>query len=294
MDFIKEIHEARMTRSESNTKKLSYTDCCERAYLSLLILELLRQFPRYETYAKKYARETSRHTNYGYYRMNAPDLYNFLYFIQGDEEDMQKLKDPDAAWNERQRTHVPIMAINRYLSKVAQGQPPESPAQFLMKVESAINIKNADYKVIRRTITNLDRIRSANQLKKAVTKLLYAARARLRSADLIDELEKIASDRNLEKSGVKDTQPSISRPDTELSGSELLYLARIVGQRKLPLALKYIELSAKGKNIPSNVTQAFNPAIEMLVDIIKGGGSYVARLKLLQREANKQRKRKKR
>jgi uncharacterized protein (UPF0147 family) len=294
MDFIREIHEARMTRSESNTRKLTYRDCCERAYLSLLILELLRQFPEYERYAKKYARETSRHTGYDHFRMNAPDLYNFLYFIQGDEEDMQKLKDPDAAWNERQRTQVPIMAVNRYLSKIAQGQKPQSPAQFLMKLESAIQIKAADYKVIRRTITNLDRLRSARDLKRAVTKLLYAARARLRSADIIDELEKIAADRNLEKSGVKDTQPTLSRPDTELTGSELLYLARIVGQRKLPLALKYIELSAKGKTIPSNVSQAFNPAIELLIDIIKGGGSYVARLKLLQREANKQRKRSKR
>lgn len=291
MDFIREIHEARMTRTESNTKKLTYSDCLERAYLSLLIVELMRQFPAYQPAAKQYARETVRHTNYGHFRMNATDLYNFLYFIQGDEQDMTKLKDPDAAWNERQKTHAPLMAINRYLSKVAAGQNPDTPARFFIKVESAFHLSRSEYKMIRRTFTNIDRLRSANELKKAVTKMLFAARARLRSGDLIDDLEKIAADRNLEVGGVRDTQPSVSRPDTEITGSELLFLARIVGQRKLPLALRYIELSAQGKTIPSNVASAFNPAIELLVDIIKGGGSYVARLKLLQKEAKKQRSR---
>ena len=45
MDFIQELHEARLTRNTSGLKALTYTDCCERAYLTLLVLELLRRFP---------------------------------------------------------------------------------------------------------------------------------------------------------------------------------------------------------------------------------------------------------
>ena len=41
MQFIEEIYEARMTRNAYGQMELSYTDCCERLYLSVLILALL-------------------------------------------------------------------------------------------------------------------------------------------------------------------------------------------------------------------------------------------------------------
>jgi len=290
MDFIKGLYEARMTRTESNTKKLSYRDCCERTYLCLLIVELLRQFPRYTQSAQQYARETSRHTNYDYFRMNSTDLYNFIYFVTGDEKAMEKLKDSEAAAKIRSQTHLPEMAVNRYLSKIGAKQSPTAVPQFFMSVESKIPIGSGDYKNIRRVITNLDKLDNRRSLQRAVTKLLYAARARLRSGDLIDDLEKFAADRNLEWPSVQDTQPVISRTDAKISSTDLLFLQRIVGKNKLPLALKYIELSQQGKTIPSNVAQAFTPAIDLLVDIIQGGGSYVAQLQRLQKLAKKQRK----
>jgi hypothetical protein len=291
MDFIREIHEARMTRSESNTKKLSYLDCCERAYLSLLILELLRQFPAYVDPAKVYAKSTSRYTGYDRYRMNAPDLYNFLYFVLGDEEAMQKLRDSEDAWQVRQRTHAPEMAINRYLTQVGAGKKPQDPAQFFMKIENSLRIPN-NYKSIRRTVTNLDKLSGQRQLKQAATKLLYAARARLRSSDIIDDIEKLAADRNLERGGVDDKQPVISRPDEIFGNKDLVWLAKIVGQRRLFLAIKYIELQRQGKPIPSNVARAMTPAVEMLVDIITAGPTYIQRFLQIHATAKKANRRK--
>jgi hypothetical protein len=291
MDFIREIHEARMTRSESNTKKLSYLDCCERAYLSLLILELLRQFPGYTDPAKKYAKNTSRYTGYDRYRINAPDLYNFLYFVLGNEEAMQKLRDSDDAWKIRQKTHAPEMAINRYLTQLASGKTPFSTAQFFIKIEGTLRIPNS-YRSIRRTITNLDRLSGQSQIKKAATELLYAARARLRSSDIIDDLEKLAADRNLEKGGVDDKQPVISRSDQIFDNKDLLWLAKIVGQRRLFLAIKYIELQRQGKTIPSNVARAMSPAIEMIVEIITAGPTFIQRFLEIHETAKKANRRK--
>ena len=54
LDFIEEIYEARMTRNSSDVKKLTYNDCCEKLYLSLLVLELLRKYPRYVPIAMAY------------------------------------------------------------------------------------------------------------------------------------------------------------------------------------------------------------------------------------------------
>jgi len=290
MDFIREIQEARMTRTESNTRRYSYRDCCERAYLILLILELMRKFPNYSRAASGYARSTSRFTGYDIFRASASDLYNFIYFAVGDDSAMEKLKDSKDAKRVRSNTQVPLMAINRFLSKIAAGNEPTAASEMFIKLEAQFRINSSNYKKIRRTVTNLDRA-SARDIREAVTKLLYAARARLRSSDIIPSLEALAADKNLETRRVKDTQPVLSRPDSVVDNEDLVFLAKLVGQRNLFLAIKYIELSQQGKPIPSNVARAFDPAIQILVDIVKGGPSSVGRLLELQKDAKRRRKR---
>lgn len=284
--FLKDIHEARMTRNENNVAKLSYTDCCERVYLSLLILELLRSYPAQSNAAKSYAKKTISYSNYNSYKINGTDLYNLIYFVVGDDSAMEKLKDPEAAKAVRKRTTLPQMAVNRYLSQIGNGTLPTRPAELFIKLESSLNITNSEYKNIRRAITNLDRI-DRIALKTAVTKLLYAVRARLRSSDLIDDLEKLAAIKDLESSKVRDTEPTISTPDTEVIGTDLVYLAQLVGRKRLFLATKFIELSSQGKTIPSNITQAFDPVVEMIVDIIKAGPAHVSMLKTVHNRAKK-------
>ena len=67
MEFIKELHEARLTRQGGALKSLTYTDCCERAYLTMLILEVLRRFPNTAPYAHGYAKKTANHDNYKHF-----------------------------------------------------------------------------------------------------------------------------------------------------------------------------------------------------------------------------------
>src|SRR6056297_2306116 len=245
MDFIREIQEARMTRTESNTRRYSYRDCCERAYLILLSLELMRKFPSYSRAASGYARSTTRFTGYDIFRASATDLYNFIYFIVGDDAAMEKLKDAEDAKRVRSNTQVPLMAINRYVSKIAAGQEPTAASELFIKLESQFNITSSSYRKIRRTVTNLDRA-NARDIREAVTKLLYAARARLRSSDIISDLETLAADKNLETSRVKDKQPTLSRPDSLVDNKDLVFLQKLVGQQNLFLAIKYIELSQQG------------------------------------------------
>ena len=56
--FIKDLHEARMTKDNGSAKKLTFSDCCERLYLSLLILETMRQFPDFKGPVQRYAKKT--------------------------------------------------------------------------------------------------------------------------------------------------------------------------------------------------------------------------------------------
>jgi len=249
----------------------------------------MRKFPSYSRAASGYARSTSRFTGYDIFRASATDLYNFIYFVVGDDAAMEKLKDPEDAKRVRSKTQVPLMAINRYVSKIAAGNEPIAASEMFIKLESQFNITSSSYKKIRRTVTNLDRA-SARDIREAVTKLLYASRARLRSSDIIPNLEALAADKNLETGRVKDTQPVLSRPDSVVDNKDLVFLQKLVGQQNLFLAIKYIELSQQGKTIPSNIARAFDPAIEIIVDIVKGGPSSVGRLLELQKDAKRRRK----
>ena len=146
MDFIHSLYEARMTRDTRDQKVLTYTDCCERTYLSLLVIELLNKYARHRVSARNYAKQTVAYTNYNRFRMSATDLYNFIYFVTGDQEAMNKLKDPKSAMALRKKTTLPLMAVNRYLSRISIGSMSRGNTQMFLNIESGLNIKNTTYK----------------------------------------------------------------------------------------------------------------------------------------------------
>ena len=59
--FIKDMQEARLTRGQDSNRILTYTDCCERLYLSILMLEAMRQYPGYTGQVKRYAKMSNLH-----------------------------------------------------------------------------------------------------------------------------------------------------------------------------------------------------------------------------------------
>ena len=288
MDFVSSLFEARMTRDSSDQKVLTYTDCSERLYLTLLILQLLNQYPTYRQLASKYARDT-KHSNYDRFRMYSTDLYNFVYFVTGDEEALNKLKDPESAKAMRKKSTFPVMAFNRYLMALQQGLIAPSIMQVFLNIENGLNIRNSDYKSIRRNVFQFSTI-TEREKQNLVTRLLHAARAKLRSSDIIEHLEKLASDRNLETGRVNDMEPKVSVPDVSTQGRDLALYRYLVGGSNLVATKRFIDLALSGKSIPSSVVQSYLPAIKLIDDIVKAGPSYVSVLKSLQARAQKSRK----
>ena len=289
MQFIEEIYEARMTRNAYGQMELSYTDCCERLYLSVLILALLSQYSTYKHFAKSYAKETTAHSSYKRFRMSSTDLYNFIYFVTGDEKAINKLKDPKSAMILRNRTSIPTMALNRYLSKLATSSR-ATDMQLLVNLETGLKIRNADYKAIRRDITNYGRL-SERARKKAVTKLLFAARAKLRNSDIIEHLERLAIDKDLETGLIRDREPKISTPDIGgLTGRDLAMYRYLTGTKNIQALKRFVDFALAGRPIPSTFVQAYLPAIKMIDDIVKGGPALVGVLKTLQKRAQKVRR----
>ena len=289
MDFIHSLYEARMTRDTRDQKVLTYTDCCERTYLSLLVIELLNKYARHRVSARNYAKQTVAYTNYNRFRMSATDLYNFIYFVTGDQEAMNKLKDPKSAMALRKKTTLPLMAVNRYLSRISIGSMSRGNTQMFLNVESGLNIKNTTYKAIRRTLMDYDGVTTIDR-QNTVTKLIHAVRAKLRSSDIIDDLERLVADRNLETGRVADNEPKISIPDINVQGKELSLYRYLVGTKNIVLVKRFVELALSNKSIPSTVVQAYLPAIKMLHDIVSGGPSYVSMLRALADSAKKNKK----
>ena len=290
MDFIKELHEARLTRQGGALKSLTYTDCCERAYLTMLILEVLRRFPNSAPYAHGYGKKTASHDNYKHFRMSATDLYNFVYFIIGDEDALNKLKDPGAASRMRNSVQFPIMAFNRYVTKLSTGTVSSiNDQQTFLNIESALKISNSDYKSVRRNIFSFQSL-TKNSKKQLVTRLLLAARAKLRNSDIIQYLEELSVEGDLEVYRVNDPEPKVSIPDIEVTGRDMAGYLRLVGSRNLMLTKKFLELAKNGKSVPANVLQAYMPAIIILDNIAKGGTGFVNALRALENRAQNSRK----
>lgn len=285
MEFLTELHEARMTRDSGNQRVLTYTDCCERLYLTMLTLELLRRYPQFAPVAHGYAKKTTDRDSYKHFRMYATDLYNFAYFVQGDTTALEKLKDPKAALAMRTRTTLPAMAFNRYLIALSSGRTSTiNDQKVFLDIESALHIANTDYKAVRRNIFNLNRLATADK-KKTVTRLLYAVRAKLRSSDIIEHLEALAAVRDLETAKVRDPEPTVSIADISVTAKDLGFYRYLLGTKNLMLAKKFIELAKDGKPIPPQMVRAYMPAIKSIDNIVKAGPAFISMLKALERRA---------
>ena len=284
--FLRDLHESRMTKDNGNAKKLTYTDCGERMYLTLLALETMRQYPDFKAYVQRYAKKTAGFEQYKMYRIMGTDLYNFTYFLVGDSGAQDKLKDPESAKRMRASTKLPTSAINRYINAIAQGKTPVQVNNYVQAIESALKVSNSDYKSIRRNLMNFARLTKAEK-RLISTRLIFAVRAKLRSSDIIEDFEKFAAVKNLEKASVIDPEPTISTPDLSTTGAELALYRYLVGDRNLALTKKFLEQAKDGKAASANMVAAYLPAIKMIDDIVKAGPGAVQQLRAVHKRAKK-------
>jgi hypothetical protein len=289
MKFIKELQESRMIRDENNARTLTYTDAKERTYLTLLILEILGNNPRFRLEAKEYARKSRSADQYQSFKIDASDLHNFLYFIVGPSAAQDKLKDPAAAKRLKQTTTLPLYKLSEYLKSLQENTKYSLTSALFIKLEQGLQINNTAYKNIRRVILNWNKSSSRDK-KTATTDLLFAARAKLRSSDIISSFEAWSAAYDMEDTQANDNEPSVSVPDISTSTGNLALYRYLVGGKNLMLTKKFLELALANKTIPAPVVQAYLPAIKSVDDIVQGGPSFVQQLRLLRSRAIKSKK----
>lgn len=280
MDFIKDLYESRLTRDQNNIKVLSYTDCCERLYLTVLVLELLRQYPTYSKSVRAYAEGTLGYSNYSVYRIQGTDLYNFIYYVKGSDEALSKLKDPEAAKTVAANTKLNTKSIDLYLSSLKTGSVPSRVSEFLMQLESSLRISNSDYKGVRRSIVNFSNLATVDK-KQIVTRLAFAVRAKLRSSDVISDLESLIASKDLETDFINDPEQQASTPDIELTPNAINLYRLLVGTKNLAMAKRFLDLAIAGNSIPNVAVAGYMPIIKMVNDFVSAGPRGIAQLRAL-------------
>lgn len=288
MEFIKEIHEARMTRNSSDQKSLTYSDCCEKMFLILCMIEVMRYDANNNLFLQDYLRKTTSGDGYRQFRMANTDLYNFLYFVGGDNDAMDKLKDPGSAKQIRRNTQVPIMTINGYLTQVRANPTSFAIQSFniFYQVQNSLRQQTSKYSTLRRDIGNFPKLHMSKK-QEVITQLLHAAQAKLRASDIIDYYSTWAGSNRLIDPTVKDTEIDISQPDLEKSPSDVSYYRLIVGNENAVRATKFVEYAAQGKATPINFIQSYLPIIQMVHDFVKAGPVAISQLKLLHQRIKK-------
>ena len=157
---------------------------------------------------------------------------------------------------------------------------------MFIKLEQALKVTNTDYKAIRRGLNDWSKTTRSDK-RTIATRLIFAVRAKLRSSDIIIDFEKWASIKNMEKATAVDPEPTISRPDINTSTNNVVLYRYLVGNDKIAMAKKFLELAKDGRGIPSPAVQAYLPVIEMIDDLVQAGPAYIAQLRALHKRAKK-------
>jgi hypothetical protein len=188
--FLKYVSEGKVIRRHSDLQRFSFPEVTERIYLSFLALTLLRATDQGRSFTNLYADQTMAKGTFDQVRMVNNDLANMLAIVAGDPDITKKLKNKNQAQAMRQRQPVPVMALRRYLRTW------EEPFKFLVTLERSLGIQDANYRNLRRAISDFRNLNSRNKIKVA-DKLLQYLRSKLPNTDIARKVQEIVKNSNI-------------------------------------------------------------------------------------------------
>lgn len=188
--FLKYVSEGKVIRRHSDLQRFSFPEVTERIYLSFLALTFLRATDQGKSFTNSYADQTMAKGTFDQVRMINNDLANMLAIVAGDPDITKKLKNKNQAQAMRQRQPVPVMALRRYLRTW------EEPFRFLVILERSLGIQDANYRNLRRSISDFRNLDTRNKIKVA-DKLLYFLRSKLPNTDITRKVQEIVKNSNI-------------------------------------------------------------------------------------------------
>ena len=182
--FLKYVSEGKVIRRHNDLARFSFPEVTERIYLSFLALTLLRKFDTGQSFTKMYADQTMAKGTFDQVRMINNDLANMLAIVSGDPEITKKLKNKNQAQAMRQRQPVPVMQLRRYLRSW------DEHFKYLTQLERALNINDANYKNVRRAVSNYTNLDSKTK-SQTLIRLKQMLQSKLPNTDIHKKFKKL-------------------------------------------------------------------------------------------------------
>ena len=175
--FLKYVSEGKVIRRHSDLQRFTFPEVTERIYLSFLAMALMSQEKSAENFVKNYVEQTLAKGTFDQVRIINNDLANMMAIVAGDPDITKKLKNKNEAQAMRQRQPVPVMAVRRYMRTW------EDHYRNLTQLERALNIRDANYKNVRRSVANYTKLNS-RQKAQTLARLKQMLQAKLPNTDL--------------------------------------------------------------------------------------------------------------
>lgn len=286
--FIDFVTEGKLIRNNT-MERMSFTDVSDLVLLYFLALQTMRYYPQSRKFVRNYATDVLKWNDWSSHRSSGNDMYNLLTIIDGDKKIVEKLKDPKSALIMRERTYFPTLTAKRLLRDMASGKLPSiGDAGDIMKIDSSLKNGITSYSILRRKVSNYIRMNNLER-KDTVTRLENALKARGRNSDLVDYYVMFIMSYDLESNRVKDTEPTISISDPVEADVKDINMLRLLGvpTKDLPFAYKALSIVSRGQALPPRFSQAYQPIMQIIDDIVKAGPGYVNLLKQVHNKAKK-------
>ena len=182
--FLKYVSEGKVIRRHSDLQRFTFPEVTERIYLSFLAMALMSQEKSAENFVKNYVEQTLAKGTFDQVRIINNDLANMMAIVAGDPDITKKLKNKNEAQAMRQRQPVPVMAVRRYMRTW------EDHYRNLTQLERALNIRDANYKNVRRSVANFKKLNS-RQKDQTLARLKQMLQAKLPNTDLLRRFKQI-------------------------------------------------------------------------------------------------------
>lgn len=220
-DIVGEVCESSLIGYKSSLKQYDARDIADFIFLYCLALQILKSDFDTQPFANDYADHTISNSNFDDFRTSGTDLHILVHTLFGKNNSVFKLLDKqDSSKLLKDRLSLNTSSLRSWLNNFSRNKvDTNSDNRFLLKLESDLQINTSDYRSIRRLASEWPLL-NQQQRSLAMTRLLFALKARVPRSELLPALNKLAQKKNLI---IKDAK----NPEKEGSSGKLLKIISV-------------------------------------------------------------------
>lgn len=207
--FISDLNESKMFKTRQRVEGTNARDMADFAFMNMLALYIMSNEYDMAPAAADYAGRVMMTGNFNTYRQSGNDLHVALSSLKnnmpnaGDKNEMQL-----------GRINLNDMKIKAYLRTIQSGRPVTGAGAFFMRLERDLDIKNSNYRGVRRLVQDWPRL---NKMQKqlVITRMSQFYRTKALRSELYSYIRDLGRSQGLMVKGAHNAErPKMRGSDT--------------------------------------------------------------------------------